>query len=592
MKTDIRKALIEGTDVFVIAETASSHEGSVETAKRLAKASADSGADALKFQIFSINELYVKGHPGFNAMKGIEFSDKEWEEILDYSSRLGVVVIVDAFDSRCLNFDAKIDAYKIPSTNITNPDLLGAVAKTGKPILLGVGGCSVEEIWAALKTLKSSGNEHVALLVGFQGFPTRIEDSNLTRITEIRERFGVTVGFSDHTDAEEAIAKSLPVALIALGVRIIEKHITLDRSKKGRDYYSALNPAEFGEMVVMLGQAQKAMGSGKLELSEAEKEYGKKMKKFIVAGRDIHAGEKLAGGMLAFKRTLTAGLAPNQAGSLEGVARRHIKEGETISHDDFVKAVVLIAARMNSKRLPKKAAAVLGGRTVIEHLIERVKTSSLPSSIVMCTSTHPDDNILADTAKKMGIKWFRGSEDDVLDRFIKAAERERADVVVRVTGDNPLVDAGYIDKMLEEHVKSGADYTNVVGLPAGTKPEIMSLSALKKAHKIAANSEKSEYMTFYFTKSDLFKTRTVEAEPDIKRPDYRLALDSPEDLRLLKEIFSRLYSEGKQIPLVDIVRLLDGSPELSKINAGTKPKNVRGVVAEVGGSKKIRIVGG
>jgi N,N'-diacetyllegionaminate synthase len=591
MKTNISKALIEGTGAFVIAETASSHEGSVETAKKLAKAAADSGADAVKFQIFSINELFVKNHHGFKAMKGIEFNDKEWEDILDYAGRLGVAVLVDAFDSRCLDFDGKIDAYKIPSTNASNPGLVSAVAKTGKPVLLGTGGCSIEDVKNAVKTVKSSGNENIVIMAGFQGFPTRIEDSNITRIAGIRKGFGLPVGFSDHVDAENAIAKSLPVALLALGAHIIEKHITLDRSRKGRDYYSALNPDEFREMVDLVKQAGKALGSGSLELSDAEKDYGKKMKKFIVAGRNIRAGERLAGDMFAFKRSQTAGLAPSHAEALEGVAKRDIKEDETIGQDDFAKAAVLIAARMNSKRLPKKATAVLEGMTVIEHLIERVRTSSLPSSIVLCTSTHPDDKILIDIAKKSGIKWFAGSEDDVLDRFIKAAERECADVVVRVTGDNPLVDAGYIDKMLEEHVKSGADYTNVVGLPAGTKPEIMSLSALQRAHEMAANSDKSEYMTLYFTKSGSFKTCSVEAEPGLKRPDYRLALDAPEDLKLLKEIFSRRYSKGKQIPLIDIVKLLDGDPGLLKINSCIVAKNVKGVVAESNAGKKIRIVG-
>lgn len=238
-----------------------------------------------------------------------------------------------------------------------------------------------------------------------------------------------------------------------------------------------------------------------------------------------------------------------------------------------MKTVVLIAVRMKSARLPKKALAEIEGRPLIEHLIDRLKTAKIPESVVLCTSTHSDDKILVEIAKRNGVKWFTGSEDDVLRRFIDAAEKVGAEIIVRVTGDNPLTDPVYIDKMIERHVESDADYTCVEGLPEGTKSEVISVDALKRCQKIAGNPEYSEYMTLYFKNSGMFKTSKVTADPEVRRPKYRLTVDAPEDLKLMREIYKRL---GKGVfSLREVVKLLDDYPELAKINASVRPKEVK-----------------
>ena len=220
------------------------------------------------------------------------------------------------------------------------------------------------------------------------------------------------------------------------------------------------------------------------------------------------------------------------------------------------KVAILIAVRMKSKRLPKKALARIGNQTLMEHLIDRMKLCKTVDSIVLCTSTHPDDKILVDLAKKKGIGWFKGSEDDVLDRFIKAAEREKTDIISRVTGDNPLTDPHYLDKMVEKLIETHSDYIYAEGLPAGTKPEVMTVDALKKARETAFDSKQSEYMTLYF-KNGFFKIEKVEAEEDVNRPDYRLTVDTQEDLDLLREISKKLRKDLKDIKLEDIIDLLD-----------------------------------
>lgn len=252
-----------------------------------------------------------------------------------------------------------------------------------------------------------------------------------------------------------------------------------------------------------------------------------------------------------------------------------------------MKAVILIAVRTKSARLPRKALAEIEGKYLVEHLIDRLKMTKIPESIIVCTSTHPDDKILVDIAKRNEVKWFTGSENDVLSRFIGAAEAMDADIIVRTTGDNPLTDPVYIDRMIEHHAKTGAEYTYIEGLPEGTKPEIISASALKKCLGLAYNPEYSEYMTLYFKNSGLFKVAKMVANPEVFRPNYRLTVDTLEDLKLMREIYKRLYLRKKIFDLREVIKLLDENPELGKINANIKPKEVKMEIVE----GKMRIVG-
>ncbi|MBI3075986.1 MAG: glycosyltransferase family protein [Deltaproteobacteria bacterium] len=232
-----------------------------------------------------------------------------------------------------------------------------------------------------------------------------------------------------------------------------------------------------------------------------------------------------------------------------------------------MKAVILIAVRMKSSRLPRKALALIEGKPLIRHLIERLKIARRISAIILCTSTHAEDGVLVEIARDEGIGWYRGDPDDVLLRFIGAAEQEGADVVVRVTGDNPLTDPEYIDRMVEAHAQAGADYTHVEGLPRGTRPEVVSVAALRRAHALAEDPRWSEYMTHYLRRPDVFRVHTVPADRDVWRPDYRLTVDVPEDLRLLREVYARLYGGGRIFPLREVIDVLDRHPWMVALNA-------------------------
>ena len=234
---------------------------------------------------------------------------------------------------------------------------------------------------------------------------------------------------------------------------------------------------------------------------------------------------------------------------------------------------MLIAVRMKSARLPRKALANIEGKTVIEHVIERVCTAGEPDSTVLCTSTHTDDGVLLEIADRMGICGYAGDPDDVMDRFLKASELVGADTIVRVTGDNPLTDPAYIDRMIRHHWETGAEYTYVEGLPRGTKPEIISVSALDRVHGLTEEPRWSgEYLTYFLKRPDVLKVESVKADPPVFRPNYRLTLDEPPDLDLVRRVYHSLYRPpGRMFSLQEVVQLLDSRQDLVAINAHVKP---------------------
>ena len=229
---------------------------------------------------------------------------------------------------------------------------------------------------------------------------------------------------------------------------------------------------------------------------------------------------------------------------------------------------ILVACRMKSQRLPRKALLPIVGIPLIDHLLERVKSAKLPVGVVLCTSTHPDDEVLEEVALRQRVHFFKGSEEDVMGRFIAAAERFQFDAIVRVTGDNPLTDPEHIDLLIKSHIETGADFSKVEQLPLGANCEVISLSTLRKAHQLAADPNLSEYMTAYLKQPKYFKINLLEVDSYLKHPEIRLTVDVLQDLQLMEEIYGQLYTtSGEIFSLRSVIQLLtEQRPELLELN--------------------------
>ena len=306
---------------------ACSHEGDFDIARRLVDAAVESKADAVQFQVISVPHYVVPQHPDYKLYCRLEFKPEIWRALFQHAKQQGISVFAAAYDrpSADLSFECGVDAYKLHSADLANPYLTTYIAAKGKPVTLGTGGSTLEEMTDGIRMLKEAGGREIILMHGFQNFPTRWESIHLRMMMTYKQMFDLPVGYQDHTDGESELGFVLPMAALGLGANVLEKHFTHDRSKKGVDHESALNPDELKRFVQMVRDVDVSLGSGSPHpLSADEQKYRIYAKKCIVAGQAIQAGETIQLEMLVFKRS-TPGLAPTLAGRMVGkVAKQNI----------------------------------------------------------------------------------------------------------------------------------------------------------------------------------------------------------------------------------------------------------------------------
>lgn len=241
------------------------------------------------------------------------------------------------------------------------------------------------------------------------------------------------------------------------------------------------------------------------------------------------------------------------------------------------RTVCLVTARMASARCPGKALMeLLPGEPLLAVLLRRMRTSKTVDEVALATSVNPENDAIADLGRSLGLRVFRGEEDDVLKRHVDAAREFEADHVVRVTGDNPLTDVGTMDALVARHHERGADYTYVPGeaLLMGILAEVISRDALRRSWDQGEAKHRSELVTLYIKEHPgEFKIALLDLDPALLRPGYRLTVDHPEDIRLQREIFKAL-AKGALVDTRDAVALLDTRPDLVAINAHLTHKGV------------------
>lgn len=299
--------------VFIIAEAGVNHNGDIRLAKRLAEEAKRAGADCVKFQTFRAEALvtadgekakYQKKQTGsgesqLQMLKKLELTQKEFLELKDYCEEIQITFLSTAFDMESQKFLESLEpfCYKIPSGEITNYPYLKAIGETGRDVILSTGMCEISEVEEAVKVLKENGAGEIVLLHCTTEYPAPIEDVNLRAMQTLAEHFGTKVGYSDHTEGIE-----VPVAAVAMGASVIEKHFTLDRRMEGPDHKASLEPEELAEMVQAIRKVELALGSDKKQVTKREAANRQVARKSIVAARDIQAGEIFTEENLTVKR--------------------------------------------------------------------------------------------------------------------------------------------------------------------------------------------------------------------------------------------------------------------------------------------------
>ena len=566
-------SLFSTNKTFVIAEMANSHEGSLTKAKEIVKAACFAKADAIKFQKFRVTDLLSKDHEKFSHFKNLEMTNKEWKELIKFTKRRKIKIFVDVFDISSAKDVVKmnVDGLKIHSTDISNPYLLKFISSQKLPLLLSTAGCYPNEVDEALQILMKTKKE-IVLMHGFQGFPTRLEDTNLLRILEIKNRFGFPVGLMDHISGSLKMVSIIPLLGIGLGAVVIEKHITLDRNKKGIDYYSALNPDEFKELVSLIRLTEKSLGKKNFILAKNELTYRLTQKKNAIAKKTINKNTKLYDNLFSFKRTEVKRESVSFYNFENRFSSQKIPKGKilipSMIKNGNIRIAAVIACRVESNRLFGKPLQNIGETSILNFLIKQIKTAKLIDEIVLAVSERLGNEIFIDFAKKNNIKFVLGDDRDVLQRLIDGAKYVNANIIFRVTSENPYIYWERIDNLIKKHITGKFDFSFLKNVPLGSGYEIINLEAFEKSHKYGMKKHRSELCSLYiYEHKNQFKIQSYDPPPKLAKPSIRLTVDTIQDLLVARTIYENLCKNGNPIPLAKVINFLEKNPQIAQINS-------------------------
>jgi len=330
--------------VLIIAEAGVNHNGDIELAKKLIDAAAEAGVDYVKFQTFNSKKLVSKNaqkadyqkentkdssETQLSMLQKLELSKEDHLVLIAYCKTKNINFLSTAFDMESIKFlhELNIDLWKIPSGEITNLPYLRKIGSYGKPVIISTGMAEMAEIEDAIKVIKSAGTNpnNITVLHCNTEYPTPMVDVNISAMNSISENFNVPVGYSDHT-----LGIEVPIAAVALGATVIEKHFTLDKKMEGPDHKASLDPEELKAMVSSIRNIEKAIGNGIKAPSPSEAKNKSIARKSIVASKDIKKGEILSTENLTVKRPGT-GISPMRWDEIIGT-----KADKSYSEDDLI----------------------------------------------------------------------------------------------------------------------------------------------------------------------------------------------------------------------------------------------------------------
>ena len=313
-------------------------------AKELIDAAKDAEADAVKFQTFKAEDVvskhaakarYQRRNRGdeesqLEMIKSFELAEKDFGDLSAYARKKRILFLSSPFDRTSVDMlgTLGVPAFKVASGEITNLSLVRHIAKEGRPVLLSTGMSTLGEIDEALQVIRSEGMKDIVLLHCVTAYPAKVQDVNLRAMETLRCAFDLPVGLSDHT-----LGITIPIAAVALGACVIEKHFTLDKGLPGPDHRASLEPEELKQMVNAIREVEEAMGDGSKTPTKEERQIRKVARRSIVAAVSIPRGTTITEAMLAIKRPGT-GIEPKYMDRVVGaVARQQVRQDEPLTMD-------------------------------------------------------------------------------------------------------------------------------------------------------------------------------------------------------------------------------------------------------------------
>ncbi len=577
---------------YIILEIANTHAGDKNYVfKLLEEYSVYKENYGIKFQPFKYDEIAREDYEWYPVYQTLFFDEQTWKSIIDKAGETkGIWIDVsNAYSVKILknNFD-KIKGIKFQASILDNILLikeLKTVDLSNKTVIINIASLEMDVIRRHLTYIQENLNaKNIVLQIGFQDYPTQLIHSGISKIEVLKKEFNLPISFADHIDGTHEDAIDLPVLAHLMGSEIIEKHVMCRGEKAKYDHFSSVVPDAFKNLVSKI--TDPTLSSKKQDyikkyielmaqpfLNDREIEYYRKTAMKPTLCRDMYKGQIVSLEFdVNYKRTNEDGLDIESIKELNknyNLLSAQKKDGEVLKATDFKKAKIasIIACRLKSNRLPQKAILKVNDELSSVELC--IKNSMLFKNVdytILATSTTEEDSELKNYTYKKEVIFHTGHPEDVIQRYLDVINKLDIDVIVRITADMPYVSEEIVDYLLNSHFETGADYTAPNKAAIGQGVQIINASALRKVREYFPVSDYSEYMNAYiFNNPSLFKINEIDLPKEWIR-DYRLTLDYPEDLELIKEIEKHFKISGAKYNIKNLFDFLDNNPKIASIN--------------------------
>lgn len=565
--------------MYNILEVANTHAGNIDYLMSLIKEFEEfdkSDKFGIKFQPFKYDKIATKEFEWYPVYEELFFNENEWKLIFSEADKTKDIWI-DLFDEYGVliienNLD-KVYGIKLQTSILDNNSVFKALKKldlSNIKLIINIAGREKEDIDKVLKKYTNLNTEEILIEVGFQAYPTKLEDSGLAKVQYLKKHYNNKIVFADHVDGTDKDAKILPLIASMYGVEYIEKHIMHSTLETKYDHFSSVKYETYKELIAMQKRYIPLLDSE--FINQAESDYLKKTYQVPILEQDKEAGTLIdVSNDFKFRRSEKQGLTLNDIQSLVDnyyILNNNKKLGETIQKEDFKKSNIaaIIACRLKSTRLAKKALLKIGDISSIELCIKNTLKLNDVNHVVLATSDNAQDAELSNYTYNDSVVFHQGDEEDVIGRYIDIIDTLKIDVLIRITGDMPYVSQEITDYLLKSHFQNGADYTVAKEVAVGTGVEIINTSALREVKKHFPNAEYSEYMTWYFQNNpEYFKLNFVDLPKKWIR-DYRLTIDYQEDLDMFNKIEAYFKENKLEFSIEKLFTFLDNNPKVNEIN--------------------------
>jgi N,N'-diacetyllegionaminate synthase len=532
----------------------------------------------IKFQAFKYDEIATKDYEWYEIYEKLYFSPNQWKEVIKKANQRKDVWL-DIFDAYgieilCENFN-QIHGIKLQSSVLENNNVfekLKGMNLGEKTIIINIAGYSIEKIKELISKYENVLKPKELLIeIGFQSYPTELEDSGMSKINLIKKLFPNKIVFADHTDGTSDDAIELPFAASLSGVDYIEKHIMHSSLKTIYDFQSSISLTQFLKLKTKVDLYQNINKQD--FINQREKDYLKKTIQIPVFSENQTKNNKIKYSDFNYKRTSKLGLDSATLNTMfaSGYVKLNSDKAinDTLKTGDLskVKIACIVAARLKSSRLKSKALLKIGKLSSIELCLKNCLKFENVDQVVLATSFLEQDRELVNHTYNKNVIFHKGDPDNVVKRYLDIIDDQKIDVFVRVTGDMPFVSNDIFQFLLKEHFKTRADYTAPTNAAVGTNVEIINTDALRKVRKHFPNAEYSEYMTWYFQNNpEYFQLNFVDLPEQWVR-DYRLTLDYQEDLDMFIEIQNHFDVNNLEFSIDRLFDFLDSNKEVSTLNS-------------------------